>query len=434
MGRGDPGRPRPLQGVARGAVRPHHGQPAGCRVDRSLYAEAEHRGRVARDPAARLRGLRGRDERAGRVLTLAEARAVLGAVLRDAEAPPRRLRALRDRAILAVLIRTGLRRGELAGLRVGDLGESGGHQVLTVRGKGAVVRTAKLPPDVRRDITVWLDAAGAAGLPSARPTRSSCGWPRAGRVRDLIPLSGRAVHAIVAERLRAVGIAGLGPHTLRATFVTLALEGHAPLHLVQRQRAKPTRGRPSATGAGRTGSTTTRWTTSDFEPLLCCRDSGMVEQALVVHWEGPMRGVRESGLLAVAAVLTACGGGPIGSVKIVEVGVPPDPYGTGASMGMVGVMATYDVTGPTKDGSSCASSLAGTARRAERSRRRLDHLQPRPRPRRGRDDARHRSAIAIPPLGDEPPSQPVVSLTTRSALATTPQDWQAQYDPPTPWP
>ena len=202
-------------------------------VTRSLYSEAEYRGRIARDPAARLRGLRGRDERAGRVLTLDEARAVLEAVLRDADDPARRLRALRDRAMLGILIRTGLRRGELAGLRLGDLGETAGHSVITVRGKGAVLRTAKLPPALRRDVEAWLGAAADAGAGQDASDPLFVSITRGGRLDRRQPISGRAVHAIVGARLARAGLARLGPHAMRATFVTLALEGGAPLHRVQ---------------------------------------------------------------------------------------------------------------------------------------------------------------------------------------------------------
>ncbi len=104
-------------------------------------------------------------------------------------------------------------------------------------------------------------------------------------------------------------------------------------------------------------------------------------------------------------------------------------------MGMVGVMATYDVTGPTKDGvvvckfTGRHGTQGGTVQAGGWiTYSRVPDLDA------GETTRGTCSAIAIPPLGDEPPSQPVVSLTTRSALATTPQDWQAQYDPPTPWP
>src|SRR4029078_11527733 len=57
---------------------------------------------------------------------------------------------------------------------------------------------------------------------------------KGGRLRCDGPLSDRAIHSIVKGGLQAAGLQSLGPHALRATFVTLALEGGAPLHIVQR--------------------------------------------------------------------------------------------------------------------------------------------------------------------------------------------------------
>jgi site-specific recombinase XerD len=204
-------------------------------VVRSLYGEAVRRGVLARDPAVGLRGLRGRDERVGGVLTLGQARDVLEATQRDAERPSRRLRALRDRAILALLLRTGIRRSELASLRIGSLGESAGHHVLTIRGKGNVQRTVKVPVDVRRDVVAWLEATTHTAIPLSDPD-DPLFMPirKGGRTGGREPLSDRAVYSTVADRLVRAGLEHLGPHALRATFVTLALDGRAPIHLVQR--------------------------------------------------------------------------------------------------------------------------------------------------------------------------------------------------------
>lgn len=58
-----------------------------------------------------------------------------------------------------------MRRFEVVGLRVGDLGMTRGHNVATIRaGKGNVTRTVKLPPDVRRTIDGWHNAVTDAGL------------------------------------------------------------------------------------------------------------------------------------------------------------------------------------------------------------------------------------------------------------------------------
>jgi integrase/recombinase XerD len=204
-------------------------------VIRSLYAEADRGGLVPRNPAERLRGVRGRDDRDGGALSRAEAKEVFRTAERDVAHGRLRLVALRDLAILAILIRTGLRRFELANLRMGDLGRSQGYNVMTVRsGKGNVARTVKLPPDVRGTIEAWISGLSDAGLPTNGgdplfvQVRNG-GHPVGGR-----PLSDRAIHSIVSRRLEAAGLEKLGPHSLRATFVTLALEGGAPLHIVQR--------------------------------------------------------------------------------------------------------------------------------------------------------------------------------------------------------
>jgi integrase/recombinase XerD len=203
-------------------------------VVRALYGEATRRHVIPDDSAARLRGLRGRDERDGGALTRSQARTVLEAVLAEIETPERRLVALRDLAVLSLLIRTGLRRSELAGLRIGDLGTAQGHDVLTVRGKGSVTRTVKVPVELRRTLGAWLDVARDSGLGTEAADPLFVAITRGQKLTGARPISDRAVYDIVARRLRVAGIERLGPHGLRATFVTLALEGGAPLHLVQR--------------------------------------------------------------------------------------------------------------------------------------------------------------------------------------------------------
>ncbi len=65
---------------------------------------------------------------------------------------------------LSLLLRTGLRRSELTSLRVASLGLAQGHHVLAITGKGNVMRTVKVPPDVSRMIEEWLEAAKGAGV------------------------------------------------------------------------------------------------------------------------------------------------------------------------------------------------------------------------------------------------------------------------------
>jgi len=203
-------------------------------VVRALYGEAKRRHLVTDDPSDRLRNVRGRDERDGGALTRQQAREVLEAVSGDLRRPGHRLLAHRDLALLSILLRTGIRRSELTSLRVSSLGSAQGHHVLTITGKGNVVRTVKVPPDVWRMLETWLDAAKEAGLELAGDDPLFVEVRKGGHVPGKQPLSDRAVYNIVERRLLAAGLERLGPHGLRATFVTLALEGGAPLHLVQR--------------------------------------------------------------------------------------------------------------------------------------------------------------------------------------------------------
>ena len=199
-----------------------------------MYGEATRRHLLTDDPAERLRGVRGRDERDGGALTRGRRESYwrpLPAIWSDRG---HEVLARRDLALVSILLRTGIRRSELASLRVSSLGSAQGHHVLTITGKGNVRRTVKVPPDVWRLIEDWLAAAGGAGTELAGDDPLFVEVRRGGHVPGRHPISDRAVYAVVERRLRAAGLERLGPHGLRATFVTLALEGGAPLHIVQR--------------------------------------------------------------------------------------------------------------------------------------------------------------------------------------------------------
>lgn len=117
----------------------------------------------------------------------------------------------RDLAILTVLVRLGLRAGEVAGLRLEDIDWRRGE--ITVRGKGDRWERLPLPADVGQVIVAYLSAG--------RPATSVAGREVFARVRAPYGrLTGMAVTQIVA---RAAGRAGLGriyAHRLRHTAAT----------------------------------------------------------------------------------------------------------------------------------------------------------------------------------------------------------------------
>ena len=196
-------------------------------VARRLLAEAVERGVRNDNPAATVRGFAGasNDETTHVVLTRSQARALLDAIDRTAH------KGKRDYALISLMLRTGLRRAEVAGLRVGDMSVEQGHHVLLVRhGKGDKRRKAKLPVDVWRCISEYMVAtqrteAGAEATLFVRFYK--------GDTPGKTGMSGDAIEDVVAQYATAAGIADLSPHGLRASFITLTLEGGAKLQQVQ---------------------------------------------------------------------------------------------------------------------------------------------------------------------------------------------------------
>ena len=160
----------------------------------------------------------------------AQARALL-------DAPPAdTLKGLRDRAILATLLYHGLRRAELAALRVGDLQPRQGVLHLRVHGKRGKIRYVPAAPAALERIDAWLAAAGHGGH------GGHAGDPDAPLFHALTRRPGplRALHpntincAIVQVYGRRVGLGDIvTAHGLRATAATNALDHDADIAKVQ---------------------------------------------------------------------------------------------------------------------------------------------------------------------------------------------------------
>jgi integrase/recombinase XerD len=130
----------------------------------------------------------------------------------------RRAKGRRDFAVLTVLVRLGLRAGEVAALRLGDIDWH--HGEVTVHGKGNREDRLPLPPDVGDAIVGWL-----------RRGRPRCDCP-AVFTRLLAPhrgLSARAVSGIVRQACVRAGVTPVGSHRLRHTVATQTLRAGATL-------------------------------------------------------------------------------------------------------------------------------------------------------------------------------------------------------------
>jgi integrase len=71
------------------------------------------------------------------------------------------LMAIRDQAVLAVMIGTGLRRSEVAGLTWEQIQQRDGRwAIIDLIGKGSRVRSVGIPPWVKVALDRWAEAAG----------------------------------------------------------------------------------------------------------------------------------------------------------------------------------------------------------------------------------------------------------------------------------
>ncbi len=125
----------------------------------------------------------------------------------------------RDFAILTLLVRLGLRRGEVAALRLEDIDWSAGE--ILVRGKGDRHERLPLPADVGQAVVGYLRRGRPSGAQGRCVFASTCAPYRA--------LSPDGVKGVVARAGHRAGLGSIGAHRLRHTAATEMLRAGASL-------------------------------------------------------------------------------------------------------------------------------------------------------------------------------------------------------------
>ena len=144
-----------------------------------------------------------------------------GRLLRAAER-----RGVRDHALVALALTTGLREGELARLDDADVSITAraGH-VRVAAGKASKPRVVPLPAQTRSAITAWREHRGQA----SRGLRD----PALFVARDGQRLSARSVDRVIRDAGRAAEL-DISPGTLRHTCATNVLRAGGDLVMVAR--------------------------------------------------------------------------------------------------------------------------------------------------------------------------------------------------------
>lgn len=127
----------------------------------------------------------------------------------------------RDYAMIIMLLRLGLRRSEVAGLRLDDIDWRAGE--LMIRGKGARQDVLPLPADV--------GAAIAAYLRRGRP-RSSRREVFLRARAPFVPIASATVASTVRRACRRAGIAEFGSHRLRHAAACGMVAANVPLYRI----------------------------------------------------------------------------------------------------------------------------------------------------------------------------------------------------------
>jgi integrase/recombinase XerD len=138
----------------------------------------------------------------------------------------------RDRAILAMLIYTGSRRGAIAKLKRGDFYHAGEQWMMHFGEKGGKSREIPVRHDLEKMIAEYLDAAALNYAPKDTPLFQSA-LKKQRRLTGK-PINGDDIYRMMKRRLKDFGIPLLySPHSFRVTTITDLLEQNIPREDVQ---------------------------------------------------------------------------------------------------------------------------------------------------------------------------------------------------------
>jgi site-specific recombinase XerD len=191
---------------------------------RRLAFEAADAGLLSPELAAGIRRVRGAKKlgiRLGNWLTPGEAQSLLHLPAANTTAGKR------DRAILGIMLGCGLRRRELAELRINHLQRRENHwAIVDMVGKGGHIRTVPVPDWVKQAVDEWMAVASIIDGQLFRCVA------RSGRVWGS-GITEKAVWHIVKKYAATLGIPKLAPHDLRRSCARFCHAAGGELEQIQ---------------------------------------------------------------------------------------------------------------------------------------------------------------------------------------------------------
>jgi site-specific recombinase XerD len=185
---------------------------------RSFFSFLEEQGVVPKSPAQKLIPPE-RDYHEPRRLSDAEYKRLLDVVRYET----------RDAAIIELILQTGMRLSELAGLRIDDIAlppkiskEAGHVGGVTIRGKGRKMRTVTLNWKACKALWSYLAIRPAVSDEHLFITKFGRG------------IGSRGIENLVGKYLQEAGIAGASVHSLRHTFATQQVKRGTKLDVVRK--------------------------------------------------------------------------------------------------------------------------------------------------------------------------------------------------------
>jgi site-specific recombinase XerD len=137
------------------------------------------------------------------------------------------LKGRRGRAILALLVSCGLRRGEVANLRLDHVQQREGHwAIVDLVGKAAHMRTVPVPDWVKAAVDCWVRSAPILeGRGFRRVSRRGSVWGEG--------ITETVIWPVVKDSAAAAGVSKLSPHDCRRTCARLCHTAGGELEQIQ---------------------------------------------------------------------------------------------------------------------------------------------------------------------------------------------------------